>query len=258
MDNLENEQKQRHKGIYLLPNLFTTSALFSGFYAIVAAINENFVPAAVAIFIAMVLDGLDGRVARMTNTQSEFGAEYDSLADMVSFGIAPALVAFLWSLSELGKVGWVVAFVYVVGAALRLARFNTQIGKVDKRFFIGLASPASAAVVAGVVWAFTTHGISGSDVAWPMAVLVVFCGIMMISNVRYYSFKTLAIKKRVPYVLLPVAILIFVAIVLATEEILLSIAAIYAFSGPIYELWQLKNKTQPQEEVTEATSDADK
>src|SRR5690606_13859745 len=144
--------KVRHKGVYLLPNLFTTASLFSGFYAIVAAMNGLFDNAAIAIFVSMVLDGLDGRVARLTNTQSRFGEEYDSLADMVAFGVAPALVAFTWILSTLGKFGWIAAFIYLAGAALRLARFNTQIGSVDKRYFVGLPSPSAAAVVAGTVW----------------------------------------------------------------------------------------------------------
>jgi CDP-diacylglycerol---serine O-phosphatidyltransferase len=239
---LDEQAKARRKGIYLLPNLFTTSALFSGFYAIIAGINGEFVYASIAIFIAMVLDGLDGRVARMTNTESDFGAEYDSLADMISFGLAPALVVYFWALSDLGKVGWVISFVYVVGAALRLARFNTQIGKTDKRFFIGLASPAAAAVIAGFVWVCEKFQVQGADVTWGVAALVAFCGIAMISNIRYYSFKTMAIKKRVPYVLLPVAILIFVAIILQPAVLLLAVFAGYAFSGAIFELWELKNR----------------
>ena len=158
--------KRDRKGIYLLPNLFTTGALFSGFYAVVAGMNGDFENAAIAIFVAMVLDGLDGRVARMTNTQSDFGAEYDSLADMVSFGVAPALVAFSWALQDLGKVGWVAAFVYCAGAALRLARFNTQLAVADKNYFTGLASPSAAAIVAGNIWVFTESGTQGADAAW--------------------------------------------------------------------------------------------
>jgi CDP-diacylglycerol--serine O-phosphatidyltransferase len=157
--------KPRSRGIYLLPNLFTTGALFSGFYAVVASMHSNFESAAIAIFVAMVLDGLDGRVARLTNTSSAFGAEYDSLADMVSFGVAPSLVVFNWVLDDIGKIGWFAAFVYVAGAALRLARFNTQIGSMDKRYFMGLPSPAAAATVAGLVWAATEYDIDGAPFA---------------------------------------------------------------------------------------------
>lgn len=176
-------RKVRHRGIYLLPNLFTTANLFAGFYSIINSMSAQsalaagdavsaskyFGFAAIAIFVAMVLDGLDGRVARMTNTQSAFGAEYDSLSDMVAFGVAPALLAFAWALGDMGKVGWMVAFIYVAGAALRLARFNTQVGTADKRYFIGLASPAAAGVVAGIVWAFSDYGIQARKCRswWP-------------------------------------------------------------------------------------------
>ncbi len=199
----DNEgRKVRHRGVYLLPNLFTTANLFAGFYAIMCAINGNFTVAAATIFVAMVLDGLDGRVARMTNTQSAFGAEYDSLSDMVAFGLAPAVIAHQWVLSELGNVGLMVAFIYVACAALRLARFNTQIGVVDKRWFIGLASPAAAGVVAGVVWALSDNGVGAVDL--PVAVIVLFAvlvalaGMLMVSNIKYYSFKDLDLKGRVP------------------------------------------------------------
>src|SRR5574343_1287855 len=179
----------KRRGIYVLPNLFTTAALFAGFFAIVQAMQGDFARAAMAVFIAMVLDGLDGRVARLTNTQSAFGAEYDSLSDMVAFGVAPALLAFAWALGSMGKVGWMVAFIYVAGAALRLARFNTQIGSVDKRYFIGLASPAAAGVVAGTVWAFSDFGIQGSNMAFLVALLVAAAGCLMVSNIKYHSFK---------------------------------------------------------------------
>ena len=161
--DIGDEKKQPRKGVYLLPNLFTTAALFSGFYSIIAAMDGNYSNAAVAIFISMICDGLDGRVARMTNTQSAFGAEYDSLADMVSFGIAPALIVFTWSLEPLGKIGWIAAFVYAVGAALRLARFNTMLGIEEKRYFTGLPSPAAAAILAGVIWAASEKGVSGES-----------------------------------------------------------------------------------------------
>ena len=191
--------KRDRKGIYLLPNLFTTGALFSGFYAVVAGMDGNFENAAIAIFVAMVLDGLDGRVARMTNTQSDFGAEYDSLADMVSFGVAPALVAFSWALQDLGKIGWVAAFVYCAGAALRLARFNTQLAVADKNYFTGLASPAAAAIVAGNVWVFSESGTSGADIAWWMAIIVPLTGLLMVSNFKYHSFKVSVFKCRWSY-----------------------------------------------------------
>ena len=192
-------RKVRHRGIYLLPNLFTTANLFAGFYSIISSMSAQaalsagdsagasryFAFAAIAIFVAMVLDGLDGRVARMTNTQSAFGAEYDSLSDMVAFGVAPALLAFGWALGDMGKVGWMVAFIYVAGAALRLARFNTQVGKADKRYFIGLASPAAAGVVAGVVWAFSDYGIQGSKMSFLVALLVAAAGMLMVSNIKY-------------------------------------------------------------------------
>ncbi|MEK6246330.1 MAG: CDP-diacylglycerol--serine O-phosphatidyltransferase, partial [Pseudomonadota bacterium] len=190
----------RRRGIYLLPNLFTTAALFFGFYAIVQAMNSRFETAAIAIFVAMVLDGLDGRVARLTHTQSEFGAQYDSLSDMVSFGAAPALVMYEWALKDLGKLGWIAAFVYCAGAALRLARFNTNIEVVDKRYFQGLPSPMAAAMLAGLVWVFDDLGIDRelwlSIIAW---VFTMYAGITMVSNVPFYSFKEFNMKKSVPF-----------------------------------------------------------
>ena len=225
------------KGIYLLPNLFTTGALFSGFYAIVASMNGNFENAAIAIFVSMILDGMDGRVARLTNTQSDFGAEYDSLADMVSFGVAPALVSFTWALQDLGKVGWVAAFVYVAGAALRLARFNTQVDVADKNFFTGLASPSAAAIVAGTVWVFSESGVSGADMAWLMAMIVPVCGILMVSNVRYHSFKGLDLRGKVPFVALLAVVMVFVVVSIDPAKVLLGVFMAYAVSGPLYEAW---------------------
>ncbi|MGB2130873.1 MAG: CDP-diacylglycerol--serine O-phosphatidyltransferase, partial [Marinobacterium sp.] len=197
--NNPEPQGRRRRGVYLLPNLFTTGALFSGFYAVVAGMNGQFEAAAIAIFVAMLLDGLDGRVARMTNTQSAFGAEYDSLADMVSFGVAPALVAYNWALVDLGKLGFFAAFVYAAGAALRLARFNTQIGSVDKRYFIGLPSPAAAAAVAGLVWVCDEFqaDVSGWNLA--IAFYVAAAGVLMVSNTLYYSFKDVDFKGKVPF-----------------------------------------------------------
>ena len=234
----DNEgRKVRHKGIYLLPNLFTTANLFAGFYSIMCAINGSFTVAAATVFVAMVLDGLDGRVARMTNTQSAFGAEYDSLSDMVAFGLAPAIIAHQWVLSELGNVGLMIAFIYVACAALRLARFNTQIGVTDKRWFIGLASPAAAGVVAGVVWALSDNGVGAVDL--PVAVIIVFAilvalaGMLMVSNIKYYSFKDLDLKGRVPFVAILVAVLAFAVVFSDPPRILLLLFLVYAMSGPV-------------------------
>lgn len=200
--------ESKRKGIYLLPNLLTTGGLFSGFYAVVSAMNGHFESAAIAIFVAMLFDGLDGRVARMTNTQSDFGAEYDSMADMVSFGIAPALVAYTWGLTEMGKLGWLAAFIYVAGAALRLARFNTQIGIADKRYFQGLASPAAAALVAGLVWVGVEYDVAGDDYGILVALLTAAAGLLMISNFKYNSFKEVNWHGKVPFVALLVVMLI--------------------------------------------------
>lgn len=225
--------QQRSRGIYLLPNLFTTAALFAGFYAIVAAMQGEFEKAAVAVFVAMVLDGLDGRVARLTNTQSEFGAEYDSLSDMVSFGLAPALVMYQWSLSSLGKIGWLAAFIYTAGAALRLARFNIQVGVADKRFFQGLPSPSAAAVVAGAVWVGDSYGVVGNDLRWAAFALTVAAGVLMVSNVRYYSFKELDLKGKVPFVVILGVVLSFVLISLDPPQVLFGLFFVYALTGPV-------------------------
>ncbi|SHN07762.1 CDP-diacylglycerol--serine O-phosphatidyltransferase [Phytopseudomonas punonensis] len=235
-------RKVRHRGIYLLPNLFTTANLFAGFYSIVNAMNGNFYVAAATVFVAMVLDGLDGRVARLTNTQSAFGAEYDSLSDMVAFGVAPALLAFEWALGSMGKVGWMVAFIYVAGAALRLARFNTQIGSVDKRYFIGLASPAAAGVVAGTVWAFSDFGIQGSNMSFVVAILVAAAGMLMVSNIKYNSFKNLDLKGRVPFVAILAVVLVFAVVFSDPPRILLLIFLAYAASGPIQYLLRLRRR----------------
>jgi CDP-diacylglycerol--serine O-phosphatidyltransferase len=232
-ESVEDGQKIRRKGIYLLPNLFTTSALFSGFFAVVAGINGEFTSAAVAIFIAMVLDGLDGRVARMTNTQSEFGAEYDSLADMISFGMAPALVAFTWILQDIGKTGWVVAFLYVACAALRLARFNVQIGSVDKKWFIGLPSPSAAALIAASVWTFHSFDADALGFKLLMLFMVAAAGVLMVSNIRYYSFKDFDFKKPVPFVVLLAVVLGFVMISVEPSVMLLLLFGAYVLSGPI-------------------------
>ena len=242
-------KKIRHRGIYRLPNLFTTAALFSGFYAIVSAMDGNFSNAAIAVFVAMVLDGLDGRVARLTNTQSAFGAEYDSLSDMVAFGVAPALVVFSWALADLGKIGWVFAFIYVAGAALRLARFNTHIDSDDKRYFTGLASPSAAGLVAGMVWALSEFGIDGGEIALLVGLLTALGGLLMVSNVRYYSFKDLDLKGRVPFFVILIVVLVFAIISTDPSRILWLIFIVYSASGPVQALWRWKqgDKEQPQD-----------
>lgn len=234
----EGAEARRPRGIYLLPNLFTTGALFAGFYAVIAGMGGRFEAAAVAIFIAMVFDGLDGRVARMTNTQSKFGAEYDSLSDMVSFGIAPSLVAFTWVLEDLGKVGWFAAFIYAAGGALRLARFNTQIGSIDKRYFMGLPSPAAAAAVAGLIWFCSTNGIEPDEFGYPVALYVALAGVLMVSNVLYYSFKDIDLKGRIPFMKL--ALIVLAAAVVATNPALLLwlLFLLYSLSGPLLWLWR--------------------
>ena len=233
--------KVRRKGIFLLPNALTTASLFSGFYAIVSASNGVFDNAAIAIFVSMILDGLDGRVARMTNTQSKFGEEYDSLADMVAFGVAPGLVAFFWLLNGMGKLGWAVTFIYVAGAALRLARFNTQIGSVDKKYFVGLASPAAAACVAGLVWSFHAF----EPAAWLTALTMIVVGgtgVLMVSNILYRSFKDLDLRGRVPFAAILLVVLIFVVIALDPATVLFSAFLIYAASGPVRALFRRKGK----------------
>jgi len=219
------------KGIYLLPNSFTTGALFAGFYAVIAAMNGHFEAASLATFIAMILDGLDGRVARMTNTQSDFGAEYDSLSDMVSFGVAPALVMYTWSLSTMGKIGWIASFIYVVGAALRLARFNTQHGHSGKRYFQGLASPAAAGFVVGFVWLCSENQISGESMKYLSFIITVGAGILMVSNVKYRSFKDLDLKNKVPFVTILIMVLVFISVVYQPPFILFTVFALYSLSG---------------------------
>src|SRR5437016_9324750 len=199
----------RRRGIYLLPNLFTTAALFAGFYAIVMAMNQRFDNAAVAIFVAMILDTLDGRVARLTHTQSAFGAEYDSLSDMVCFGAAPALVIYEWALKDLGRFGWIAAFVYCAGAALRLARFNTNIDVVDKRFFQGLPSPAAAALVAGFIWVSQAFALTTEAERWVGLVITLYAGVTMVTNVPFYSFKTINLRRSIPFVVLLACVLGF-------------------------------------------------
>ncbi len=228
------------RGIYLLPNLMTTLALFAGFYAVIAGMNGDFAAGAIAIFIAMVFDGLDGRIARMTNSSSAFGAEYDSLADMVSFGLAPTLLLYQWVLNDFGKLGWLIAFIFTVGAALRLARFNTQVGIADKRYFQGLPSPAAAALLAGFVWLIETNQIDTGYEGWFALFITLAGGLLMVSNVRYSSFKELNLKDKVPFVTLLAIVLVFVVITLKPSVILFTLAFVYALSGPVMTLLTLR------------------
>lgn len=221
------------KGIYLLPNLLTTAGLFSGFFAIVSSMNGRFEAAAVAIFVAMIFDGLDGRVARLTNTQSEFGAQYDSMSDMLSFGMAPALVAYNWGLAEYGKFGWLAAFIFVACAALRLARFNANLGVTDGRFFQGLASPAAAAIVAGMVWTGSIYQIDGDNIGYLVGLLTIVTGLLMVSNFRYNSFKDVNWRDKVSFLTILLVVLMFVVIASRPAEMLFGIFFIYACSGPV-------------------------
>ena len=230
-------EKTPHRGIYLLPNLFTTGAMFAGFYAILAGMDGKFEAAAIAIFVAMIFDGLDGTVARMTHTSSEFGVQYDSLSDMVSFGVAPAVVAFSWILNEVGRIGWAAAFIYASCAALRLARFNTQVDIVDKRYFIGLASPTAAALVAGMVW-------SGYDIepttelALIAAVVTAFSGLMMVSGFRYHSLKGVDLKGRVPFMVIFSVVMALIIVTIDPPRILFLLALAYALSAPLVWGWR--------------------
>lgn len=238
----EVEPKKRRRGIYLLPNLFTTAGLFAGFYAIIMAIGGEFEHAAMAIFVAMIMDSFDGRVARMTNTESDFGAEYDSMADMVSFGVAPALVVHQWALTSLGNIGWFAAFVYTAGAALRLARFNTQIGIADKHYFQGLASPAAAALIAGLVWLGADLGWEGADKRVIAFLLTFFAGVLMVSNIRYHSFKQFNLHGKVPFIVMVAMMLLFAVIYLHPPIVLFAGFLIYAVSGLVLTLWQLQRR----------------
>jgi CDP-diacylglycerol--serine O-phosphatidyltransferase len=249
MDANPNLPSKPRRGIYLLPNLFTTGALFAGFYAIVAAIALQFTDAVVAIFVAGVLDGLDGRVARLTNTQSEFGVQYDSLSDLVSFGVAPALVLYVWSLSTLkaygpawGKLGWTAAFIFAACGALRLARFNTQVGVADKRYFTGLAIPAAAGLVMSYLWAMDDAGFSGAQVQFVTPFVAVVAGLLMVSRFRYFSFKAAPKSDRVPFYWILLAVLILVALWIYPQQVLFAVALLYALSGPVFTLWSLRQR----------------
>jgi CDP-diacylglycerol---serine O-phosphatidyltransferase len=245
-DDQDNQVQIQSRGIYLLPNLFTTAALFSGFYSIVAAMKGYYDSAAIAIFIAMIADTLDGRVARLTNTQTAFGAQYDSLSDMVAFGIAPALIVYSWSLNHLGKLGWLASFLYTAGAALRLARFNIQPHDYDKRYFQGLPSPPAAAVIASTVWLGYNYDIQGDFIAIPIAILTVLIGALMVSTIRYHSFKQIDLKGKVPFFVLVIPILVIAAVAIAPPEVLFSIFFIFALSGPGVTLFELRKMQSRQ------------
>jgi len=230
--------RKRRKGIYILPNLFTLAALFGGFYAVVMAMNGRFDLAAVGVFSAMVLDSLDGRVARMTNTQSAFGEQMDSLSDMVSFGAAPALIAYEWALRGLGRWGWIAAFVYCACAALRLARFNVNTAVVDKRYFQGLPSPAAAALVTGFIWIMTEAEINGPDVAWPVFALALYAGLTMVTNVPFYSFKDVHMKKSVPFAVIVLIALGIAVINIHPPTVLFGLFVVYGLSGYGVYAWR--------------------
>ncbi|HDP90501.1 MAG TPA: CDP-diacylglycerol--serine O-phosphatidyltransferase [Thioalkalivibrio sp.] len=258
---MSSEDQKSHRAIYLLPNLFTTAALFAGFYAIVAAMADRFEAAAVAIFIAMVLDGVDGRVARMTNTQSAFGAEYDSLADMVSFGLAPALVMYQWALIYLdplgfgwAKTGWLAAFLYTACAALRLARFNTKVGTSDKRFFQGLPSPTAAAVLMGMVWVLHDLEVEGETLRFVALGVTIIVGLLMVSNISYYSFKDIDFRNRVPFIALLLVVVVLVVASLDPPKILLAAFGLYTLSGPVLALVRWRRK---RERAIESSQDSD-
>ena len=252
--------RPRRKGIYVLPNLFTLAALFGGFYAIVMAMNAQFEQAAYGIFSAMVLDSLDGRVARMTNTQSAFGEQMDSLSDMVSFGAAPALIVYEWELKGLGKLGWIAAFVYCSCAALRLARFNTNLGVVDRRFFQGLPSPAAAAVVVGFIWLMETSGfkggLQGSWLAWLAFGITLYAGLTMVTNVPFYSFKDVTLKRSVPFIVI-VAIALGIAIInIHLPGALFGLFMVYGASGYAVYVWK-RLKGRPVSVIATSTDEPD-
>lgn len=246
------------KGIYLLPNLFTTGALFAGYYSIIAGINGKFEIAAIVVFIAALLDGLDGRVARLTNTESEFGEQYDSLSDLISFGLAPSLLMYNWSLHSLGgihpvmgKIGWLVAFIYAVSGALRLARFNVHIGSIDKNYFEGLPSPAAAALLCSFVWVAVDHGFTGESLQFIVLGLTLVTGLLMVSKFNYYSFKTLPFKETVPFVWILLLVMIFVLLALAPAKVLLVVFSVYAASGIVLSLLNMKRNRIKKEKDQE-------
>ena len=235
---MDETPRKPSKGIYVLPNLFTLAALFGGFYAIVMAMNGQYELAAIGVFCAMVLDSLDGRVARMTNTQSAFGEQMDSLADMVSFGAAPALISYEWALKGAGRWGWLAAFVYMSCAALRLARFNVNTAVVDKRFFQGLPSPAAAALVMGFMWLMNDMGYTGADVMWFVFAVCLYSGLTMVTNVPFYSFKDVQMKKSVPFAVIVLLALVIAVINIHPPIVLFALFMIYGFSGYALYAWR--------------------
>lgn len=232
-------EKENHSGIYLLPNLLTTASLFAAFYSLVSSMKGQYEAAVIAMFIGMIADGLDGRIARLTNTQSEFGAQYDSLSDMVTFGVAPSLLLYHFTLSQLGKFGWLVAFVYTATVALRLARFNTQLETADKRYFQGLACPPAAAVMASYVWVCYQNDWHSGPLVFFTALLSLIIAVLMVSNLRYYSFKEVDFKGKVPFLYILVMIILFVAIAANPAIVLLAASGLYALSGPLLTLISL-------------------
>ncbi|MEY4763859.1 MAG: CDP-diacylglycerol--serine O-phosphatidyltransferase [Pseudomonadota bacterium] len=258
-DDLDDQPRPRRKGIYILPNLFTLAALFGGFYAIVMAMNGQFEQAAVGVFCAMVLDSLDGRVARMTNTQSAFGEQMDSLSDMVSFGAAPALIVYEWALKDLGKPGWIAAFVYCSGAALRLARFNTNIAVVDKRFFQGLPSPAAAALVMGLIWVVTNLGETARSLpgmVWLAFAMTLYAGLTMVTNIPFYSFKDVNFRKTVPFIAIVAIALGIAVITLHPPIVLFGVFMLYGLSGYAVFAWK-KAKGKPVSVISTSTDEPD-
>ncbi len=254
------QPRPRRKGIYVLPNAITLAGLFGGFYAIVMAMNGRFEFAAIGVFCAMVLDSLDGRVARMTNTQSAFGEQMDSLSDMVSFGAAPALIVYEWALKGLGKLGWIAAFVYCAGAALRLARFNTNIGVVDKRFFQGLPSPAAAALVVGFIWLMDDAGYKQvaqtTWLPWAAFVVTLYAGLTMVTNVPFYSFKVVGIKRSVPFIVI-VAVALGIALINLHPPIaLFGLFCVYGLSGYGVYIWR-RVKGKPVSVIATSTDEPD-
>jgi len=242
---IKSKERKIRRGIYLLPNMITTAGLFAGFYSIVAAMDGRFEPAAVAIFVAMIMDGIDGRVARLTNTQSEFGIQYDSLSDMICFGLAPALVLYEWSLQSMesvgwAKLGWLAAFIYAASAALRLARFNAQVETEEKAYFRGLPSPSAAGVLAGLVWVGADLGIDGSDLVYLVFVLTIAMGMLMVSNIRYFSFKELNLKHRVSFMALLAVVLMYVFASIDPPMVLFAGFLIYAISGIVYTMVRVR------------------
>lgn len=237
-------QKETHFGIYLLPNLFTTASLFSAFYAIIAAFKGQYETAIIAIFIGMLADMLDGRIARLTNTQSDFGAQYDSMSDMVTFGVAPAILLYSWNLHHLGKFGWLVAFIFTAAVAIRLARFNTQLAVADKRYFQGLPCPSGAAVVCSFIWYCHKQHFNHWMIVWFTALIAVLVAMLMVSSIRYYSFKEIDFKGKVPFLYLLLMVTAFVAIASNPSLVLLLVFGTYALSGSLSHFWLMRQRSR--------------